>query len=86
MATAVIEERIGNIWNVDGIGRERERMWLIVLEAVGALALLVFVVWWTMFSGRRGGELPPGEQAPSAADAPAAQDVADRGGSKKLKG
>lgn len=31
-------------------------MWLIVLEALGALALLVFIVWWTMFSGRRGGE------------------------------
>jgi hypothetical protein len=31
-------------------------MWLILLEAFGALALLVFIVWWTMFSGRRGGE------------------------------
>jgi hypothetical protein len=31
-------------------------MWLILLEAGLALALLVFVVWWTMFSGRRGGE------------------------------
>ncbi|MEY2840646.1 MAG: hypothetical protein RJB60_2945 [Pseudomonadota bacterium] len=37
-------------------------MWLILLEALGALALLVFLVWWTMFSGRKGGEpavLPP---------------------------
>ncbi|MBI5925066.1 MAG: hypothetical protein HY836_05650 [Aquabacterium sp.] len=33
-------------------------MWLIVLEAVGALAVLVFVVWWTMFAGRHRGELP----------------------------
>jgi len=31
-------------------------MWLILLEALGALALFVFLVWWTMFSGRRGGE------------------------------
>jgi hypothetical protein len=31
-------------------------MWLLILEALGALALLVFLVWWTMFSGRRGGE------------------------------
>ncbi len=31
-------------------------MWLIVLEALAALALLIFIVWWTMFSGRRGGE------------------------------
>lgn len=34
-------------------------MWLIVLEALIALALLLFVVWWTMFSGRRDGERPP---------------------------
>ncbi len=31
-------------------------MTLLVLEALGALALLLFIVWWTMFSGRRGGE------------------------------
>jgi cbb3-type cytochrome oxidase subunit 3 len=29
---------------------------MILLEALGALALLVFIVWWTMFSGRRRGE------------------------------
>lgn len=34
-------------------------MRLIVLEALGALAMLVFLVWWTMFSGRKNGELPP---------------------------
>lgn len=31
-------------------------MWLIVLEALGALLLLVLIVWWTMFSGRPKGE------------------------------
>ena len=31
-------------------------MWILILEALGALALLVLIVWWTMFSGRRGGE------------------------------
>ncbi len=31
-------------------------MWVIVLEALAALALLVFIVWWTMFSGRKKGE------------------------------
>jgi hypothetical protein len=31
-------------------------MWLILLEAFGALAVLVLIVWWTMFSGRRNGE------------------------------
>jgi hypothetical protein len=28
-------------------------MWLIFLEALLALALLIFIVWWTMFSGRK---------------------------------
>jgi hypothetical protein len=32
-------------------------MVLIVLEALLALLLLVGIVWWTMFSGRKGGEL-----------------------------
>jgi cbb3-type cytochrome oxidase subunit 3 len=31
-------------------------MWLLILEALLALALLVGIVWWTMFSGRRKGE------------------------------
>lgn len=31
-------------------------MWLILLEAGGALLLLVGIVWWTMFSGRKDGE------------------------------
>jgi hypothetical protein len=31
-------------------------MGLLVLEALGALAVFVLIVWWTMFSGRKGGE------------------------------
>lgn len=31
-------------------------MWLILLEALLALLILVGIVWWTMFSGRRAGE------------------------------
>lgn len=31
-------------------------MVLILLEALLALTLLVLIVWWTMFSGRRNGE------------------------------
>ena len=34
-------------------------MTLLLLEALGALLLLVFIVWWTMFSGRKNGELKP---------------------------
>ncbi|MEI8168966.1 MAG: hypothetical protein WCG50_04785 [Rhodoferax sp.] len=33
-------------------------MRLLLLEALGALLLLVLIVWWTMFSGRDRGELP----------------------------
>lgn len=31
-------------------------MALILLEALAALVVLVLIVWWTMFSGRKGGE------------------------------
>ena len=31
-------------------------MWLILLEALLALGLFVFIVWWTMFHGRDRGE------------------------------
>jgi len=31
-------------------------MLLILLEALLALGLLVLIVWWTMFSGRKKGE------------------------------
>lgn len=37
-------------------------MWLLILEALGALALLLLLVWWTMFSGRRRGERAPGRE------------------------
>ncbi|MES2956769.1 MAG: hypothetical protein V4792_01215 [Pseudomonadota bacterium] len=36
-------------------------MWLLLLEALAALVILVFIVWWTMFSGRRKGERGPGQ-------------------------
>ncbi len=36
-------------------------MWLLILEALAALALLGGAVWWTMFSGRR-------QEADEAAD------------------
>jgi hypothetical protein len=32
------------------------RMWLLLLEALSALLILVFIIWWTMFSGRSRGE------------------------------
>lgn len=44
-------------------------MLLLLLEALGALCLLIFIVWWTMFSGRKKGELPEA-QSPSDPLAP----------------
>ncbi len=50
-------------------------MWLILLEALIALAVLVAIVWWTMFSGRRRGELvhPPTEPERPAPTRPGGQ-------------
>jgi len=31
-------------------------MWVVFLEAFGAVVLLVIIVWWTMFHGRNKGE------------------------------
>ena len=36
-------------------------MTLLLLEALGALLILIFIVWWTMFSGRKNGELKDGK-------------------------
>jgi hypothetical protein len=35
------------------------RMLLLLLEALLAGLLFIGIIWWTMFSGRKGGELPP---------------------------
>jgi len=39
------------------------RMLLLLLEALFAGLLFIGIVWWTMFSGRKGGELPPQDGA-----------------------
>ena len=36
-------------------------MWILMLEAGVALFLLVFIVWWTMFAGRK-----PEQRQPSS--------------------
>jgi hypothetical protein len=37
-------------------------MWLLIIEALIALGMLLFIVWWTMFAGRPKGEQRTGEQ------------------------
>jgi hypothetical protein len=44
-------------------------MVLILLEALLALAILVAIVWWTMFSGRQKGELPAAARDAGASEA-----------------
>lgn len=56
-------------------------MWLIVLEALGALALFLFLMWWTMFSGRRKGELPEADLSEEAAES--SEDAAATGATKR---
>ena len=39
-------------------------MWLLILEALLARGVLVYIVGWTMFSGRRRGARPPDDEPP----------------------
>lgn len=34
---------------------ERNLMWILLVEALFALFLLIFIVWWTMFAGKKPG-------------------------------
>jgi len=45
-------------------------MGLILLEALLAGVIFVAIVWWTMFSGRPKGELPPVDQPTEDRDTP----------------
>jgi hypothetical protein len=40
-------------------------MWLLILEAGTALFLLIFIVWWTMFSGRKPEDLNHQDTTPA---------------------
>ena len=52
-------------------------MTLLLLEALGAGLILIGIIWWTMFSGRKNGELreadPDPEADTSVASAPESQ-------------
>jgi hypothetical protein len=38
--------------------------WALLVEALAALVIFVGIIWWTMFSGRRRGELHDDEPPP----------------------
>jgi len=44
--------------------KEKNVMWVILLEALGAGLLLGLIVWWTMFHGRKGGERQEDDDPP----------------------
>ncbi|WP_313070718.1 hypothetical protein [Melaminivora sp.] len=46
-------------------------MAVILLEALLALVILLGIVWWTMFAGRKRGELPASRLQGEAPPAPA---------------
>lgn len=52
-------------------------MGLILLEALLALVVLIVIVWWTMFSGRKRGELPGSDAPPLDGSAQTPAPVSD---------
>jgi hypothetical protein len=44
-------------------------MWILMLEAGTALFLLVFIVWWTMFAGRKPEQQPSSTRKNDTPDA-----------------
>lgn len=46
-------------------------MTLLLLEALGAGLILIGIIWWTMFAGRKNGELPQVHTGPDAVTPPA---------------
>ena len=43
-------------------------MWILMVEAGVALFLLVFIVWWTMFAGRKDVDDKTGQSPPRRDD------------------
>ncbi|WP_317204538.1 hypothetical protein, partial [Janthinobacterium sp.] len=48
--SATAPSETSKLLRVNDMGND---MWLLMLEAVFAFFLLVFIVWWTMYSGRK---------------------------------
>jgi hypothetical protein len=50
-ATAPIATAPGETGKLRRVANIRKSMWILMVEAAVALFLLVFIVWWTMYSG-----------------------------------
>jgi hypothetical protein len=51
-------------------------MWLLILEASAAFCIFAFIIWWTMFSGRKPEYSEPPRK--TASDAAKQEDNTDR--------
>ena len=60
-------------------------MTLLLLEALGAGLLFVGIIWWTMFSGRKNGELPPETHAEGTPQAPLEADAQQASAAEDVK-
>lgn len=70
---ATAPSETSKLWRVDNI---RNDMWLLMIEAGIALFLLLFIVWWTMYSGPKHSDDQQADNPPVPADdkAPGEQD------------
>ena len=57
-------DNIPTIAAIHSVRKERGFMGLILLEALLALVILVAIVWWTMFAGRKKGEIVRKDEQP----------------------
>jgi hypothetical protein len=53
---AATNPRIAAVAAMPAQRRRMFNMWVLFLEAFGAMVLLILIVWWTMFHGRKKGE------------------------------
>ncbi|MEZ2294398.1 hypothetical protein [Variovorax sp. RCC_210] len=58
-------------------------MGLILLEALAAGLVFILIIWWTMFSGRKKGELHDEDDADAHRGTPDTSDGFDRPGTAK---
>jgi hypothetical protein len=75
-ATAPIATAPGETGKLRRATNIRKCMWILMVEAAVALFLLVFIVWWTMYSGPKAGDddldaiEPPKTDKPDRLDGP----------------
>jgi hypothetical protein len=75
-ATAPSATAPGKTGKLRRVANIRKCMWILMVEAAVALFLLVFIVWWTMYSGPKAGDddldaiEPPKTDKPDRLDGP----------------